>query len=133
LKKLNEIFLIDDDHLENYLNEAIISKTEIAEKVTVFQDPIDALEELNRCFSNDSAPELIFLDLKMPELNGMEFIDRYANIRNGNSGTKLIVLTSSINETYKSKTEEKKDVLEFRLKPLTARMLTEIHEKYFSF
>lgn len=131
MKKLNKIFLIDDDHLENYLNEAIISKTGIAEIVSVFQDPIEALEELKNSFDSNSAPELIFLDLKMPQLNGIEFIDRYADISNGNTGTKVIVLTSSLNETFKGRAEAKKDVVEFRVKPLTARMLAEIYDKHF--
>jgi len=59
--------IIDDEPLAISLLEEYVSKTPFLELVASFDDPIGAVEAYTK-----SPVDLIFLDIQMPELNGLE-------------------------------------------------------------
>ncbi len=59
---------IDDEPLALQLVSSYIEKTPALELVGGFDNPIDAME-----FLEENQVELIFLDIEMPDLNGIEF------------------------------------------------------------
>lgn len=94
---------IDDEPLALQLVNGYISKTPFLQLVASFDNPIDAVEYLN-----DNSVDLIFLDIQMPDLTGIEF----AQILGGN--TKIIFATA-----YEKYALEgfKLEVVDYLLKP----------------
>jgi CheY-like chemotaxis protein len=123
--------LIDDDEADNYYHKMIIEEAGITENVLVAENGIDALEMLKK---QDSAqPNIIFLDINMPKMNGWEFLDAYNKLDVDNK-TKIIVamLTTSENPADKEKAANayKELLCGYYTKPLTPAILEEVTNKF---
>jgi DNA-binding LytR/AlgR family response regulator len=98
--------IIDDDKLSCRVIEEFISKTENLELVHTFNNPVDAINAIK----NDSEIDLIFLDIEMPEMSGIDFLD------NLTSTPQIIIISSK--EQYALNAFEY-DVTDYLLKPIT--------------
>ena len=98
-RKINRVLLVDDDEDANFFQEKIIRKTGFAEQVDKACNGVEALEYLDECIKGKHAlPEIIFLDLNMPKMNGWLFLEKYNKFSEEiKSQIVLIVLTSSVN------------------------------------
>ena len=86
--------LIDDNPLDNYINTKLIQNVNFANEVLAFESPVDALLALKE---GNIKPDVIFLDINMPTMNGFEFLREYANLHISKDNIKVCVLSSSIN------------------------------------
>ncbi|CAH8286484.1 response regulator receiver domain-containing protein [Mariniflexile fucanivorans] len=121
---MKEILLIDDNIIDNYINEFIIKKAQIAETITVKTSPVEALNYLKEL--TDDFPKLIFLDIKMPEMDGFGFLEAFNNFSEEQKGhTNIIMLTSSYNINDVQKANKNPYVKKYLLKPLDALKLSE--------
>jgi CheY-like chemotaxis protein len=120
--------LIDDNSDDNFFHERVIKKCDAAEIVIAKQSGIDALEYLK---THEDRPDIIFLDINMPAMNGWEFLQEYNKLEKTLQCKVIVVmLTTSENPDDKRKSTEL-NVSEFKTKPLTGKMLEEIILKYF--
>jgi CheY-like chemotaxis protein len=79
-------------------------------------------------------PELIFLDINMPKMNGWEFIEEYSRLKlNGDGRTVIIMLTTSMNPLDLEKSKKSPHIAAFKTKPLNAEMLAEIYASFFQY
>src|SRR5438445_13790262 len=104
-KKLKCIMLVDDNPDDNFFHERVIKKDNAAEFVVAKQTGMDALEYLKSKKSNeDPHPDLIFLDINMPGMNGWEFLEEYNKLDEiFKSRAIIIMLTTSENPDDKMK------------------------------
>ncbi len=132
--KLNCILLVDDDEPVNFLNEIVIQKAGFAENVISALSGLDALNMLSGNTDNECPkPDLIFLDLNMPAMNGWEFIEEYSKLSNNQrDGTIIKILSSSINPDDMEQANNTEGVHGFLSKPLTAEKLQEVVTTFFS-
>ena len=86
--------LIDDNPLDNYINTKLIQNVNFANEILAFESPVDALLALKE---GNIKPDVIFLDINMPTMNGFEFLREYANLHISKDNIKVCVLSSSIN------------------------------------
>ena len=95
--KLKQVLLIDDSEIDNYINKHVVQKSGIAETISTLLSAEEALQYLRACVETKiSFPEIIFLDIRMPAMNGFEFLDELEKFpAHTLSGTKVIMLTSS--------------------------------------
>ncbi len=116
------ILLVDDDQLNNLINSRIITKfTDFT--VESFTSGKDGLKYLSTC-DPESFPEVIFLDINMPVMDGWEFLEEYEKIHETlQPKCNVIMLTSSIDFTDIEKSRKYKTVKEFMSKPLTLESL----------
>lgn len=89
--------LIDDDKIFNFLSEKTIASLGLANEIHFAlngKQALDLLEEYKK--GNVQRPDIIFLDLNMPVMNGYEFIEAFALMDlPDKSGITIVILTSS--------------------------------------
>lgn len=127
MNKLNSILLIDDDQINNFINKRIIKKLGITEEIKVAMNGEEALYQIkNYCNETGHCPELIFLDINMPVMNGFEFLSEFHNLPLENKkDVKIIVLTTSTNPIDMQKLKEY-SIKGFLNKPLTEKKIMEV-------
>jgi len=138
-QKLNCILLVDDAEATNYFSNFIIEEADCAVHVKTKQTAKAALNyladsgHLTEPLNTLPFPDLIFLDINMPAMDGWEFLERYKLIEN-NFPTKptIIMLSTSLNPDDKIKALNIPEVADFQNKPISVEMIHEILNKYFS-
>jgi CheY-like chemotaxis protein len=98
------------------------------------QSAKEALDYLvSRNENKTPRPDLIFLDINMPGMNGWEFLHEYNKLdKQLQSRAIVIMLTTSENPDDQMKAKGINVVSDFKTKPLTVEMLEEVIDKYFS-
>ena len=128
---MKRILLIDDDHITNMLNERIIKYTQVAENVHVC---ISAQKALNLILDfidkQESIPEVILLDIRMPIMDGFGFLEEFIKLPEAiTSDVKIAMLTSSLEESEKERAFKYKNVVDFINKPLNEVKIREFIKK----
>lgn len=133
-RKLNCILLIDDNEADNFIHTLIIEEANCAEKVVSVQSGMEALDYLKSKKDGEYPhPDLIFLDINMPVMNGWEFLEEYEKLSKLQQGRViLMMLTTSLNPDDKEKARQKNIINGFKNKPLSIEMLEEVLTKYFA-
>ena len=86
----------------------------------VYENGREALDNLSVILnSNEKLPEVIFLDLNMPILNGWQFLDEFCKIPNIEENTRIYILSSSVYSGDIEKSKKYSIVKDFIQKPLT--------------
>lgn len=131
-RKLSCILLIDDDEPTNYLNELIIHEAGISDSVVSVQSGKKGLDILQGKGGVSCDPELIFLDINMPAMNGWEFIDQYKQLSNVQTSKIIVMLTASINKDDEIRASRINEIADYLNKPLSETILEEVLHKHFS-
>ena len=129
-KKLNCILLVDDDPDDNFYHQIIINEMNIVNHIDIVINGIEAIAYLKK--ENQIPPEIIFLDLNMPKMNGWEFLEQYKHLGIAQKAKVLIViLTTSANPDHIKRAKEIQEVTGFETKPLTKELMLEILQQHF--
>jgi len=130
--RYDNIMLIDDNELDNFINEKILEANLFSKKIYVNTSARSALEFLNNVITMGSDftnmyPEVIFVDINMPIMDGFQFIEYYKkNLVEKMQNPKIVILTSSVYHEDKQKAGAISDNIVFLNKPLTQSMLEAI-------
>ncbi|RSK29518.1 response regulator [Hymenobacter metallilatus] len=88
-------YLIDDDSLSIYLTEQLLRAEEFSTVIHTFQSASQALQRLVQ--EKEPPPQVVFLDLNMPVMNGWQFLDALAPYEDKLLGRcHIYILTSSL-------------------------------------
>ena len=133
---LDGILLIDDDHSTNFIHKSVIHTAGIDAEVAAITNVAEALDFLTYTgkYRNDalSRPNIIFLDINMPGLNGWDFLDAYRLLDDRyKAKVVIIMLAVSINPDDKEKAFRGTNVDDFVIKPLGRENLLEIINQHF--
>jgi len=131
--KLNCILLIDDDESVNFINQMVIEKLGCAEKVITCLNGMSAIEYLKSYEDGKHPqPDLMFLDINMPAMDGWEFLDAYQQLdKHQQSGVVIVMLTTSLDPEDKERAGRIPVINDFENKPLTIEKLQEILNRFF--
>lgn len=125
---MKKYLLIDDEEIFNYIQSEVIHNLRPEEEVLTYSSASEALNYLKACIINkEKWPDFIFLDIRMPEMNGFEFLDQLKDFDpNCFDHTKVYMLSSSLDERDVQRALSYPFVKGFREKPLSDSILTEI-------
>ncbi|PIQ21397.1 MAG: response regulator [Cytophagales bacterium CG18_big_fil_WC_8_21_14_2_50_42_9] len=94
--EINTVLVIEDEEVGRYLANSLLKKMGIGKQIVEANNGQEALNLLRKLCSDENCPELILLDIKMPVMDGFEFLtelDKSTDI--DISGSKVIILSSS--------------------------------------
>jgi CheY-like chemotaxis protein len=129
--KLNSVLLIDDDEPTNFYTQLIVEESGCTGHVKVAQGGQEALDYLSNHSQN--GPDLIFLDINMPAMDGWEFLDNYKKLHKDRHGKVIVVmLTTSLNPDDRQKANDMPEISGFESKPLTEEKLNKILKEHFA-
>ena len=125
-----KLVLIDDNPIDHYIMRTMLYNNDACKQATYTFDGSMILEfmEENRS-ATDMLPDVIFLDLTMPDFSGWEFLDRFEKLKTTlNKPVNLYVMTSSVRESDKERSSKYGCVNSFISKPVSKQILNSICE-----
>ena len=125
--KFNAVMLIDDNEIDNLINQKIIESAGITENIYTHTGGKGAIEFLRNSEKiasmmgkNNFLPDVIFLDIDMPLMDGFQFLDEFERLSDRiKEHCKIVMLTSSINSKDIKRSKRYDYVKEYINKPLT--------------
>ena len=130
--KYNTIMLIDDNEIDNLINQKIIESSNICKNIfthTGGKSAIEFLKNMEKIAASvpGCLPEIIFLDIDMPLMDGFQFLDEFEKLSESiKSHSKVVMLTSSLNPQDMNKAKKNQFVLKYINKPLTQENLKKL-------
>lgn len=119
----NSVMLVDDNSLDNFINKKLLETNGFAEVVTTFLSPVEALTFLQNATPAE-LPEVIFLDIMMPEMDGFAFLDEFEKLpETTQRKCKIIMLSTSESFRDLNRANKNRFVKKFLNKPLTAQII----------
>ncbi|MCU0657528.1 MAG: response regulator [Polyangiaceae bacterium] len=115
---MTSVFLVDDDPVFLMLGRKMLGKLGGFAPIDSFLDGRLALDELlRRSRSGQSLPALVLLDIRMPVLDGLGFLEGLAGLPPGH-GIRVVIVSSSLDPTERAQALASPHVMAFLDKPL---------------
>ncbi|SMB99675.1 response regulator receiver protein [Hymenobacter roseosalivarius DSM 11622] len=94
MRKISSVLLVDDDPLTNHLNEQLLKALGVADQYRAATDGVEALDALTQLSARaqPNCPVLVLLDVKMPGMDGMAFLEAYQRLPVAQQQAVVIVL-----------------------------------------
>ncbi len=131
MQKLRSILLVDDDEVTNFINTELINSLEVTQHLKVCENGKEAMDYLDKAHSKSGdedfiIPDLIFLDVNMPVMNGMEFLEAYkGRFKECDTIITMLSTTQIQQEVFQTLTATNL-VVSFIEKPLTKDKITDL-------
>lgn len=130
--KYYAVMLIDDNEIDNLINQKMIEASGISEHIYTHTGARSAIEFLKnmeklRDTGKNVLPEMIFLDIDMPLMDGFQFLDEFETLEDETkSQCSVVMLTSSISPADVNKSKKYEYVKKYINKPLSQENLEKL-------
>ena len=130
MEKLSSVLLVDDDTTNNFLNELLFQQLNVTDRLLTAEDGARALDLIENT-AGPNEPALILLDVNMPGMGGIEFLEAYRQLPPSQRGaTVIIMLTTTMDARDLSRLEEL-NIAGLVSKPLTKEKIADILQLHF--
>jgi two-component system chemotaxis response regulator CheY len=115
------IALVDDDSIFRMIASLTIKGANITEEILQFTNGGEALKYLEKNFDQiELLPDVLFLDINMPQVDGWMFLDDFEKIKNRLSKSiKIFMVSSSIDPSDINRAKQHKLVKDYVVKPVS--------------
>lgn len=118
------VYVIDDDRMDRKFAKRTIGKSQLFEKIELFDGPIAAMKHIEE---GGETPELIFLDINMPPVTGFEFLEKYGGQLQALDPVPAVVIVSTTsNPADLERAAQFPLIKKFFSKPLSSEHITEV-------
>ncbi|MFL5729322.1 MAG: response regulator [Cytophagaceae bacterium] len=132
MKNYNCVLLVDDDPIANFINHTILTKLSLTEKIAISRDGREALKFLREYEDQyNCIPELILVDIKMPIMNGFEFLEEFEKAFEELKEKTRVIILSNIFTPQDVQVLKEIGHSDFLNKPLQRDLLVDILEENF--
>lgn len=131
--QIDHVLLVDDDFDDNYIHKMVISSTGLVKEVALARDGSEALQVLEELWQKPyqpKRPNIIFLDINMPKMNGWEVLNALSEMGEAAHRSMVVMLSTSQNPADLQKAEAYPFVHGYLHKPLTEEALAEVVQAY---
>lgn len=124
---INMACIIDDDNIYVSLIKKIIKAKNLCSELLIFNNGQQSMTYFEENTDNNKIPEIIFLDLNMPVMDGWEFLEKFSEIKDElKKEIKLYVVSSSINPSDVNRAKSSPSVQDYLVKPVHIKDLETI-------
>lgn len=126
MKSISEIWIVDDNEVNNFICESLINVALPEVKVTCFTEAQNALENLGTAPNADN--RIMLVDVNMPIMNGWQFLDGYRAMSEQIQQSNVIYMLTSSIAKYDLEIAENYTFLQgFMSKPLTKDLILKMY------
>ncbi len=128
---MGKLVMIDDNPLDHFIAKKLIGKTGLFSDCTHITDGREVISSVEENkFNGEQLPDIILLDLNMPEFTGWDFLERFKTMESTLAkNIDIHILSSSIKPEDSMLTRKYPFVKSYLVKPLSADMLAHIHNQ----
>jgi CheY-like chemotaxis protein len=128
MKKINTFCIIDDDDIYQFTTSLLLEKSDLVNKIIVFSNGLTAINFLKDEISNiENIPDLLFLDINMPVMDGWEFLEEYLLIKHMMPKTVVIyMVSSSVDERDILKAKSISALSGYLVKPISSQNIMKV-------
>ena len=126
--KFGNVMIIDDNAIDRYITSRMVMKNKFGKKVLEYCDARKALQYLQENQQDlEAMPQVILVDIYMPLMSGLEFLEGYAELpRAVRKRCKIYVISSSLDEEDIQRVNEDENITAFEEKPITKQFFERI-------
>lgn len=133
-QKVELACIIDDDKIYVNLVKKIIEIKKLSENLLIYKNGKEALDYFKNIMETATdegkLPDIIFLDLNMPVMDGWEFLNEFIKIKNNLSKKiTLYVVSSSIDPRDLERAKSINLVTDYLIKPIELKKFEKIFER----
>lgn len=128
MARFDRACIIDDDHIYVYGAKRALLKTNFCNEVVVYSNGLEALAQLKLMQeTHEKLPEIIFLDINMPILDGWQFLDEFLYLESSKKPI-IYIVTSSENPVDIEKANQYDMKKNYIVKPISVKKLTSLFD-----
>jgi CheY-like chemotaxis protein len=134
MERIKCVLVVDDDHSANFITKTVINKIKCSEEILVAMNGREALEIIaERCMegSGKPCPQLILLDVKMPVMDGFEFLRNFEQMPLSPDQRPVVIMLSTSTNPKDLQLAQEFKIGEFLNKPLKVAQMERLLDKYF--
>lgn len=132
-QKVELACIIDDDKIYVNLVKKIIEIKKLSKNLLIFKNGKEALDHFKLILENateDVLPDIIFLDINMPVMDGWEFLNEFIKIKNNfEKKITLYVVSSSIDPRDLERAKSFNLVTDYLIKPIELKKFEKIFDR----
>lgn len=121
---MKRLRLIDDDPVSIFTVKTMVKKVSPETEFSSFTEADYALEEIVEEIQKGSVPDILFVDINMPIMDGWDFLKELEAYADSLKDTKIFVLSSSVNPADRDRAENCQMVTGYIIKPITREYLS---------